>query len=167
MPPKNGSALSKKHSSDDLYYNAFATPSSSSSSVMASPTKPRRRRSTLRRSESDSPHGAAPHWPLAHSRSQTWADEHEHDHAPHQAGHSRSQTWSDPLGGPPPGDGWGVTRPQLSRVLGFWDSPAGSDGDGDGAAFAETSVRGGEEKTVLVHEVRAPISQVAVMLRRM
>ncbi|KAF7985079.1 hypothetical protein HWV62_8951 [Athelia sp. TMB] len=165
MPPKNGSALSKKHSSDDLYYNAFATPSSSSSSVRASPTKPRRRRSTLRRAESDGPHGADwPHIHMTHSRSQTWADErdHNHEHAPHQAGHSRSQTWSNnhhPLGGPPPEDGWGVTRPQLSRVLGAWD-PAG-DGDGAGGgdggrgAFAETSVRGGEEKTVLVHEVRA------------
>ncbi|KAF7983822.1 hypothetical protein HWV62_19077 [Athelia sp. TMB] len=179
MPPKNGSALSKKHSSDDLYYNAFATPSSSSSSVRASPSKPRRRRSTLRRAESDGPHGASacavPDWPhmhMTHSRSQTWADEHDHahDHAPHQAGHSRSRTWSNhhhPLGGPPPEDGWGVTRPQLSRVLGAWDPAGDGDGGGDGGrgAFAETSVRGGEEKTVLVHEVSAGDSLAGVALR--
>ncbi|KZP34428.1 carbohydrate-binding module family 50 protein [Athelia psychrophila] len=181
MLPRAGTTPSKKPSDDDLYlhYNAFADPDqqrpramSSSSSVLTSSSTPRRR-NTIRRSGSDHPHlpphpHPHPHTRPGHGRSQTWSDADDHDH--------NRQPQVHPLGNPSGGDDWewGVTRPQLSRLLSAWDSPAGSDGGVDSdlasssasaAAFAETSARGGEEKTVLVHEVSSGDSLAGVALR--
>lgn len=152
MLSKPSPILSKKHSENDLFFNAFMDtdseprPSSTSTSIMTSEGTPRKRRPTIKRSGSDdTPSSSGPSvYPLAHSRSHSNHDEYSHP--------LRSAALGS---GYVAGDDWGVTRPHLSRMLSSWESPAGSDMEVQSDVGSSVGgTRAIEEKTVLVHEVR-------------
>jgi hypothetical protein len=166
MPSKDSVRLSSTTASDGLFFNAFEDPeptaTASSSPGFMTPTweeeavkSPRKGKPTLRRRVSDtapsSPNGQprVSAWPLGHSRSQTEQSGNLH---PHPLGIGAPDTFAGHSGS---------TRPHLSRLLSAWESPAGSDVEGerktsssDAGSFLESgSAAKDDEKTVLVHEV--------------